>query len=175
MWEWSKMAHNTWKDKVQFELIEIRTRIEMIESKLSGLGIPTQASEYKHSFEEMGAGYAFYISSHEGKVPDIKIKDYSPQNIYQVMSLVAGARRAVYGYAMLLNEMGLSKDQKVLVRQIQQTIGMILRLVQTVRIMMVAMEAISVGSPWGIPFTIIGGGTFAASIAYGSRLGGGGV
>jgi hypothetical protein len=82
------------------------------------------------------------------------------------------ARRALYGYAMILNSMGLSKDQKEAIRQIESLLNSILRASQAITVLNLMLSATT---PWGFAaYGILAGGMLAASLAYGSRSLGGG-
>ena len=169
-WEWKTFADagafDSWSDKVNFELMEIRGRIESIEAQLKDLG----ALEKKETAEK---GTETDEETPEGR--EETGDKYAPHDIYDVLVLTARLRRALYGYTMLLSRMGLSRDHKKLVREIEYTISLVMRLVQTVQLLMAANAALSAGSPMGLLFLAIAGGTFAASVAYGSKLSYGGA
>lgn len=90
------------------------------------------------------------------------------------ISLIGMARRSIYGYAMLLDSMGISKDQKEMVKQVEASISSMMRLMQTIRAVDLAMKAFEAGSgPLGWAYLAMSGGMFAASMMYGGRSLGG--
>jgi len=149
-------ATRTWAEMIKNEIILIKQRLTAIENTLG---------------EMKGRTGAVGPVKPEGE-PGEDI--YAPINIYEVLVATAQARRALYGYSMLLQQMGLSKEQKMLIRELEQTTSMVLRLTQAINLMMMAAKALETSSPWAIPFLILAGGMFAATLGYGMKLGGGG-
>ena len=90
------------------------------------------------------------------------------------ISVLYGMRRAFYGYAMLLESMGLSKDQKQTIQQLQNVMNMVIRLQQTIQMVDIAMKAFYANAgPVGWMMLALSAGTLAGSMVYGSRgLGG---
>ena len=86
------------------------------------------------------------------------------------MGVLFGLRRAFYGYAMLLDSMGLSKDQKAAVQQLQNMMNMVIRLQQTLQMADIAIKAFYAQSgPVGWMMLALSAGTLAGSMVYGSR------
>ena len=90
------------------------------------------------------------------------------------ISVLYGMRRAFYGYAMLLESMGLSKNQKQTIQQLQNVMNMVIRLQQTIQMVDIAMKAFYANAgPVGWMMLALSAGTLAGSMVYGSRgLGG---
>lgn len=88
-----------------------------------------------------------------------------------VVASISAARRALYGYGMALDAMGLPKDQREVIRHMEQVVNAVMRAYQT----MVLLEAVAdVGmGPMGIMYGILAGGMGAASIVYSGRALGG--
>jgi hypothetical protein len=90
------------------------------------------------------------------------------------ISLIGMARRSVYGYAMLLDSLGLPKDQAEMVKQIEAGITSMMRLMQAVRATELAMRAFEAGmGPLGLAYLAMSGGMYAATMLYGGRSMGG--
>jgi predicted HAD superfamily phosphohydrolase len=90
------------------------------------------------------------------------------------ISMIGMARRAVYGYAMLLDSMGLPKDQREMVRQVENSITSMMRLMQTIRVLDLTIKAFEAGmGPMGWVYLAMAGGMAAATMMYGQRSLGG--
>jgi hypothetical protein len=100
-------------------------------------------------------------------------EDMTEARIHAMSTITAigAARRAMYGYAMLLDQMGLSKDQKQMIRQVEASISAMMRLMQTMRMVQLAMAT---SGPYGWIYLAMAGGMGAAALMYGNRTMGGG-
>jgi len=86
------------------------------------------------------------------------------------LSMLFSARRAFYGYSMMLEEMGLSKNDKQLVQQLRNTMNMVVRLQQTIQMADVAMKAFHAGAgPIGWAMLALSAGTMVGGMVYGYR------
>ena len=91
---------------------------------------------------------------------------------YHLRAITAlySARRAFYGYAMLLESMGLSKDQKQVIQQLQNITNMVIRLQQTIQMVNIAINLMEAhAGPIGWAMIALSAGTLAGSMVYGSR------
>ena len=154
--------HYLWAEMIKQEIMDLKDRMSNIEVRLDELkaALPTAAG----------------VSVMPGVAPTPEtttVETFTGPSLYEVIVLTAQARRALYGYAMLLSEMGLSKDQKQVVQQLQYVTSMVLRLIQTIKILQVAMDIAAISTPMAVPYLFLAGGTLAASMMYGSRLSGG--
>jgi len=71
---------------------------------------------------------------------------------------------------MLLDSMGLSKDQKAAIQQLQNMMNMVIRLQQTLQMADIAIKAFYAQSgPVGWMMLALTAGTLAGSMVYGSR------
>ena len=133
---------------------EVNRRITALETQLSQTIPPTQDTGTPEDMEEL----------------ERKTRDSAVSTIV----MVAQARRAVYGYAMLLDSLGLPKDAREQVRHFEQLISAILRLQQTIAITEMALTALETGHPYLALFRFaVAGGTAAATLIYSSRATGG--
>jgi len=86
------------------------------------------------------------------------------------ITMLYNVRRAFYGYIMMLESMGLSKDQKQTMMQLKDLMNMVVRLQQTIQMVDVAVQAFYLKSgPIGWVMLALSAGTMAGSIVYGYR------
>lgn len=95
--------------------------------------------------------------------------------LVQATYAIRTASIAMRGYLMLLDQAGLSKDQKKLIMEVEQSLMAIMKLAQAVRILQGIMKLGSLTSPEGIFDLILMGGFASSSVAYGSKVQGGGI
>jgi len=161
----------TWAQMIKQEIIDIKLRMSKIEAYIAVLGMgnitTTETLEAQRLFGEMGAGYTGY------EYGGIEPRDEPTRsNLMEVLVLTAQARRAIFGYGQLLGEMGLDKDQKKMIRQIENTISMILRLTQAIKLMR-EIQIIGLFTPIGAAYGFLALGTLASSLYYGMKFSGG--
>ena len=95
--------------------------------------------------------------------------------LVQATYAIRTASNAMRGYLMLLDQAGLSKDQKKLIMEVENSLMAIMKLAQAVRILQGIMKLGSLSSPEGIFDLILMGGFASSSVAYGSKVQGGGI
>ena len=95
--------------------------------------------------------------------------------LVQATYAIRTASNAMRGYLMLLDQAGLSKDQKKLIMEVENSLMAIMKLAQAVRILQGIMKLGSLTSPEGIFDLILMGGFASSSVAYGSKVQGGGI
>ena len=144
------------------EIIPLTQRIEALESKIGqgvGVGVSTRGlteEDLPLPIGEMEVGMSWM----EEKTAD----DWRATYVEAL-----AARRALYGYAMLADSLGLPKDMREHVRQLESITSGVIRLMQTIRI----LEAVEAGTIWGPWGWVLAGGTLAATFVYSARVGGG--
>lgn len=149
--------------KILNELSELRAHVDLLEDKVAEI-----ISGSSSGSEEQSDVSAKWTGEYAAGFENARLHAIS------AISEIAMARRAIYGYAMLLDEMGLPKDQRELVRHIESTVSSLLRLMQTVRMAEYAMEAFEAASgPIGWLYLVLAGGTLAGAMVYGGRAMGG--
>ena len=86
------------------------------------------------------------------------------------------AAHSMRGYLMLLDQLGLSKDQKKLIRDLEYIMMMVSKIGITINFVMKAAELAEAPETMGASLLplIFGGGTGSAAIAYGMKTLGGG-
>jgi hypothetical protein len=188
-----KVPYGRWSDKVDAELVEIRNRLDAIEAKLSNMGVNTQGYNPNAPHENddtstprqlMGytqnrlhkQGEAFFKAYSDTGMDDEEGESYT-HKLMENTYLLNQATISIRGYSMLLEEMGLSKDQKRMLSELNEIMMMVQKVASTIRIlsMFVGPEAIALGSAKGILNLILAGGVGAGSLAYGSKVSSGNV
>lgn len=196
---WDKQSFPTWKDKVQFELIEIRQQIAALsiqikQAKLSSSGEDSGESAGSTASKQGAITSDFedvrtFISDADaqesydatlGKISDIEASSptgFNTEDIKQSTYSIQSATIAMRGYLMLLGEAGLSKDQKKMIAQLETAMMMVMKIAATVQIAAGVIKlAMSEGlDPRGWVQVIMGGGFAASSMAYGMKTVGGGI
>ena len=162
--EWYPIRTDNYTNMLTDVLSKFRAELELavkpLEERMNALeaALKGEPAEEKKEGEGIGEG-------------EEKVRTQEFINVY-VAALAA--RRAIYGYAMFLESMGLPKEQKEVVRRIEQLITMVIRLQQTIAMAELALIALESGHPYlGLFRAITAGGTALASFTYGSRSMGG--
>lgn len=175
--QWDKGVYPKWKDKVDYELMEIRMHITSLEAQLKGGGRGGGTGGGKGATSDFTDISQFGFNKEEAvsKLTDIEEeevegKSYTDMLVEQTYALKT-ATIAAKGYLMLLDQMGLSKDQKHMVRDLEYGMMAIMKGAQAVMIGKGIMEAASLNPMAILTF----GGYVAGSVAYSSKLSGGGV
>ena len=149
------------RNELNLALQDVNKRIDELESRI-GQGATTTRrglteEDLPLPMEEMEVGMSW---------TEIKQQQQGWREAYiDLMAL----RRAMFGYTMLAASMGLDKNMRQQLRQIENMISAAVRLMQTIRILQ-AMEAGTMGW-WGLPLT---GGMLAATFVYSAKATGGG-
>jgi hypothetical protein len=154
-----------WAMMIKQEIIDIKIRLTALESKLENIaGKP---------LEDIKAG----VPS-EGIGPEVAGRAYTPtvaEELVEATYTIRQASMAMRGYLMLLDEAGLNKDQKKMVKELEEAMMMMMKLMTTIRMLQLAYQALTAAElgPMGFVYLAFAGGTFSASLAYGSKLTGG--
>lgn len=201
---WDKQAFPLWKDKVSFELIEIRQQITILANQIKQMqsggskgtntgakdsGTGTKAGSHKSvsvrplSSFEVQEGQMSFGEDGEGLVPTEKEEEggdnkFSAENIKQSSYYIQQATISMRGYLMLLEQAGLSKDQKKMIGELETAMMAIMKIAATITviqgIMTLASGPAGLGSK-GIIQLIMGGGYASSAMAYGMKTIGGGI
>ena len=150
------------RSELELAIKPIEERLDELESR-TGQGVTTTTrrglteEDLPLPMEEMEVGMSW---------TEIKQQQQGWREAYiDLMAL----RRAMFGYTMLAASMGLDKNMRQQLRQIENMISAAVRLMQTIRVLQ-AMEAGTMGW-WGLPLT---GGMLAATFVYSAKATGGG-
>ena len=200
---WDKQSFPLWKDKVQYELIEIRQQITLlaIQVKQAQKGTASATEEVRETAGTTASKQGAITSDFEdvrsfiteadaqeaydatlGKITDIEAdpekSGMSTEDIKQGTYYIQSATIAMRGYLMLLGQAGLSKDQKKMIAQLETAMMMVMKIAATVQIaagvIKLAMSPVGL-DPLGWVQVIMGGGYAASAMAYGAKTAGGGV
>ena len=155
MWTWDRGSFSKYSDKVNFELQEIRSHIERIDAELQQL-----------------------IQGREGITREGKEEQVSPttsETLMQATYAIRSTAIAMRGYLMLIDQMGLSRDQKKMIREMEYVMMMIMKLSQTIKLLQLAqgLLTVSMGDPRGLLYLFLAGGYGMAGIAYANKTMGG--
>ena len=194
---WDKQSFPTWKDKVQYELIEIRQQIAALaiqtkqaraatsgESGDSAGSAASKQGAITSDFEDVRTFISDADAQEEyeatlGKLTDMEAgpekTGMSTEDIKHGTYFIQSATIAMRGYLMLLSEAGLSKDQKKMIAQLETAMMMVMKIAATVQIAAGVIKlAMSEGlDPRGWIQVIMSGGYAASAMAYGSKTMGG--
>jgi hypothetical protein len=171
---------------IKAELMEFRARLDAMEAQLKTMGSGGSSSGGQSGISETTtetdvgsvsvgdtSSQGVKATSDEVDNATSNIKSYT-DSVVDATYLIREASVAMRGYGMLLDQMGLSKDQKKLIHDMEETMMMVYKVIQTLRLLEAANLAFEAGSG-GLGMLEIGlaGGVFAGSMAYGSKVVGG--
>lgn len=192
---WDKQSFPLWKDKVSYELIELRQQVSLLAVQIkamqqggAGGGSSSVAtvgggssrrsvsvrplSDYEMQEGQMTlTGELATVGSEEGEEED------STNNIKQSSYAIQQATIAMRGYLMLLQQLGLSKDQKKMISELQTAMMMVMKIAATISVVQGLMELSATGGldPTAWIQIVMAGGYASSSLAYGSKTVGGNI
>ena len=146
------------------EIIELKIRLSAIEAQLKDMG--AEATPSKQETDESGFPSGPYKLKGFGEEGG----DFTADLVHATYTIRTAAT-AFRGYMMLLDQAGLSKDQKKMVRELEYGAMMAMKAMVAIQLFNTARAA--TGDPTAIFALIAGGGSLAASAAFGSKLQGG--
>jgi hypothetical protein len=175
-----------WSKGIKQELIDMKLKITALEAQVKALGAPvpetTSGKGPKISYDKI---YDEYVNQSVDDLTEEITAPYKGSSEY-VDSMVKAsysireASTAMRGYLMLLDQAGLSKDQKKMIRDLENSMMSVMKFANAMKYALeiynmykAAMLAGGAIGPQGILMAIIGGGSMAASLAFGSKLTGG--
>jgi hypothetical protein len=174
---------NPWSILIKQEIMAIKGRLDAIESQMKTL--QTSGSGSSGSTDSSSENDGSIVEETDGNSMPIKGNDFK-ETTENAKSASAATMEATYalnqasismrGYSTLLSEMGLSKDQKRMLAQLNETMMMIQKVASTLKLLEAAQAAFEAGSgPIGWLELAFAGGTAASGIAYGSKVTSGNV
>jgi len=166
-------------DNIDRNLESIRTQLNILANQLSSI---TQATEEgttrsKPLTEEeirVGGIYTEAELKSAGFTREPSLSKQLMESTYSVRM----AATALRGYMMLLDQAGLSRNQKEAVRELEYIMMAAMKAAQTIKLLILAyqtMAAAEAVTPMGLFYLALAGGVGAASIAYSNKTLGGGV
>ena len=170
---------NSFGANVKHELMEFRARIEALEAQMKTMSTGGTAATGTATGEEgvteptaTGSGSPAEKAAEIGKATD-NIKAYT-DSVVDATYLIREGSIAMRGYGMLLDQMGLSHEQKQAIHEMEEFMMMFHKLIQTLHLLEAANVAFEAGQgPLGMLEIALAGGVFAGSMAYGSKVIGG--
>jgi hypothetical protein len=176
----SKSTGNSWGIMIKQEIMAIKGRLDAIESQLktlqtSGGGSTQDSSANDGSTTEETDGSAMPLKGADFKETAENAKSASAATMEATYALNQ-ATISMRGYSTLLSEMGLSKDQKRMISELNESMMMIQKAASTLKLLQAAQVAFEAESgPIGWLMLLFAGGTAASGIAYGGKVSAGGV
>jgi len=156
-WQWDKVGWSKFIDKVDFELQELRSHVERLDAELQQL-IQGREGITREGREE-------------------QISSTTSETLMQATYAIRSTAIAMRGYLMLIDQMGLPRDAKRMIREIEYIMMMIMKLSQTIKLLQLAqgLLTVSMGDPRGLLYLFLAGGYGMAGIAYANKTMGGTV
>lgn len=178
------MGKNEWTNTIDTNLLQIHMDLAVIAARLNILqggtrgaggtqaGQPLEEGPEGRTGEEVEGQFYPDVGPAETTEPTT-----NTETLVQATYAIRTATIAMRGYLMLLDQMGLSKDQKKLIMELQGTMMMVMKLMQVIRLLQAVSAAggLMSGDPMAIFDLILAGGFGASSIAYGRKIGGSGT
>ena len=179
------MGKNEWTNTIDTNLLQIHMDLAVIAARLNILQGGTRGAGGTQAGQPLEEGPEGRTGEEvEGQFyPDVEPAESTEQLGTQTAGLVQAtyairtATIAMRGYLMLLDQMHLSRDQKKMIMELQNVMMMVMKAAQVLRILEMVSKGLEAGTlgTMGIFDVILMGGFGAASIAYGSKIGAGGV
>lgn len=180
---WYTGTHKNFAAKVTEELNVIRSRILIIESQL-GMPHGGEVSPTTTHFEgpeisditpeSFGPWYGDLEDIEKETGEKVGSKDYT-ESLVQATYAIRTLSIAMRGYLQLVDQLGLSKDQKKMIREVENVMMMIMKLVQVVGMASTIIDVAEENYPKALLTLIMMGGFAASSGAYASHVVAGGV
>lgn len=198
-YDYRKDSFRTWVQKVDKELlmlhIDMQRLAKLVNSKGTGTGGTTGGSgaaskgAAESTTSEFGKGSDFssvsdYLDESQSaeeydkllaKIPDIESEGkggMSTEDLVAATYAIHEATHAMRGYLMLVDQLGLSKDQKKMVRDLEYIMMSIMKLATAISLVTQMIEGTL--APEALPIFLVGG-LMSASIGYGMKVSGSGV
>jgi hypothetical protein len=143
------------------------------ESEVSEFGKGSDFSSVSDYIDDQQAGeeYDKLLS----KIPDIESEEkqgMSTEDLVNATYAIHQAAHAMRGYLMLVDQLGLSKDQKKMVRDLEYIVMAVMKLATAISLVSKMVEGTL--APEAMPIFLVGG-LMSASIGYGMKVSGSGV
>jgi hypothetical protein len=171
-----------WALQIKADILDLKSRVTILEAKISTMEhVPTPEGTTGLGGKELKAesGDISDLMGSMGDSPSSNSDstvDKAGIDLAKATGLIRESAVAFRGYGLLLDQFGLSRDQKKLIQQIMDTMMMVMKLITAIKIAKLAMSTIAGGAtPLGIFYTVIAGGMTASSLGYASKSMSGGV
>jgi hypothetical protein len=170
-------SKDKWSKGIKEEIIDMKLEITALKAQIKAMGAPVPEAKAMRGSNPYRNIYGNESIFDRGSIwKDQNSKDYIDGMVKATYS-IREASTAMRGYMMLLDQAGLSRDQKKMVKDVENGMMMIMKMATTLQyiIKLQQLAAASEFGPVGYIYMIMIGGSMAASIAYGSKLTGGSV
>ena len=166
------MSNKVVIDNIDRNLEGIRLQLSALAANINHVPTPTGTMNNIETNEEGPNGqsgeYAdgvFY--------PDVEPTDSSSRgaglDLASATYAIRQASTSIRGYAMLLDQMGLSKDQKKMIKEIENVTMVVTKLITAIKVAGLMIGA-GTGTPMGLFYAFAVGGELAATAGYGSKI-----
>lgn len=175
-YDYRKESFRRWVDKVDKELLMLHIDMQRLAKNVksqshsggpkddSGSGGPKEP-------DEPPQGKSGESPSEEDK------SGFGTEDFVAATYSIHEATHAMRGYLMLVDQMGLSRDQKKMIRDLEYAMMMITKITMAMNILMSLESKVAEGGALTAPEIflplMVAGGLGSASIAYGMKLNGG--
>jgi transcriptional regulator of aromatic amino acid metabolism len=178
---------DSWSKGIKAEIIDMKLRITGLEALVKTLGAPVASAQSGkgQSAASMDKIYNEYVDESVDELTEQATSKYTGNNEYldnmvRASYSIREASTAMRGYLMLLDQAGLNKDQKKMIRDLENGMMSVMKFANALKYALelkkmwdMAQLAGGAIGPQGIIMAIIGGGAMAASLAFGSKVSGG--
>lgn len=180
-YDYRKDSFRRWVDKVDQELLMLHIDMQKVAALVNSKKGTDKSAISSITGGAVGGGsgrlrqQSFDAKGNLTPTIDKETSIPNTEMLVQATYAIRTASNAMRGYLMLLDQAGLSKDQKKLIMEVENSLMAIMKLAQAVRILQGIMKLGSLTSPEGIFDLILMGGFASSSVAYGSKVQGGGI
>jgi hypothetical protein len=159
-----------WALQIKADILDLKSRVTILEAKIATMTtVPTPEGTTGLGGKELKSesGDISDLMGSMGDAPSSSSIDDMGMDLTKATAAIRETAVAFRGYGLLLDQFGLSRDQKRAMQQIMDLTMVIMKAVAAIRI----MEGITeITSPAGIFKLLIGGGMLASGFGYGSKM-----
>lgn len=186
-YDYRKESFRRWVDKVDKELLMLHIDMQRLAKNVksqshsggpkddSGSGGPKEPDEPPQGKSGEYADGHFYADVEPPSEEDKS--GFGTEDFVAATYSIHEATHAMRGYLMLVDQMGLSRDQKKMIRDLEYAMMMISKITMAMNILMSLESKVAEGGALAAPEIflplMVAGGLGSASIAYGMKLNGG--
>jgi hypothetical protein len=167
---------NSWAEQIKADILNLKMRVTALETQVNAMkeGMLGSNTSTVKSAGSSGTGSSSLekLSGGADSKGNTNFEQMS-LDLAKVTYSIRTAETAAKGYLMLLGQMGLSADQKAMVRDLENINMAVMKTMATIKMLQLALASTN---PYMMAFYLFSaGGTLAASVAYGNKVSGGGV
>lgn len=166
---------NSWAEHIKADILNLKMRVTALETQVNAMkeGMLGSNTSTVKSAGSSGTGSSLEkLSGGSDSKGNTNFEQLS-LDLAKVTYSIRTAETAAKGYLMLIGQMGLSADQKAIVRDLENINMAVMKTMATIKMLQLALASTN---PYMMAFYLFSaGGTLAASVAYGNKVSGGGV